>query len=72
MRGMELNREKTYEELKKENEELRELLTEVCNAYEILNKALDAHSDLLNNEKENATIENASDVKKLLNKYSRL
>ncbi|MDD6203937.1 MAG: hypothetical protein PUC05_02940 [Firmicutes bacterium] len=67
-----MDREKSYEELKKENEELRELLLKVCKAYDMLQEALSSRSDLLERDGENATVQSASDVKKLLNKYSRL
>lgn len=67
-----MSREKTYEELKKENEELREILAKVCRAYDIMDEALSSGSDLLNRDAENATVESVSDVKKLLDKYSRL
>lgn len=63
---------KSYEELKKENEELRALLLKVYKAYDILNEALSTCSDLLKRDGENATVESVSDVKKLLDKYSRL
>ena len=72
MRGIALSTEKSYEELKKENEELRALLLKVYKAYDILNEALSTGSDLLKRDGENATVESASDVKKLLDKYSRL
>ena len=63
---------KSYEELKKENEELRALLLKVYKAYDILNEALSTDSDFLKRDGENATVESVSDVKKLLDKYSRL
>ena len=72
MRGIALSTEKSYEELKKENEELRALLLKVYKAYDILNEAFSTGSDLLKRDGENATVESASDVKKLLDKYSRL
>lgn len=72
MRGIALSTEKSYEELKKENEELRALLLKVYKAYDILNEALSTGSDFLKRDGENATVESASDVKKLLDKYSRL
>lgn len=72
MRGIALSTEKSYEELKKENEELRTLLLKVYKAYDILNEALSTGSDFLKRDGENATVESASDVKKLLDKYSRL
>lgn len=67
-----MSTEKSYEELKKENEELRTLLLKVYKAYDILNEALSTGSDFLKRDGENATVESASDVKKLLDKYSRL
>lgn len=67
-----MSREKTYEELKKENEELREILIKVCRAYDIMSEALSSGHDLLERDEDNATVESASEVKKLLNKYSRL
>lgn len=67
-----MSTDKSYEELKKENEELRALLLKVYKAYDILNEALSTGSDLLKRDGENATVESASDVKKLLDKYSRL
>lgn len=67
-----MSREKSYEELKKENTELRELLLKVCKASDILNEALSTGSDLLRRDSENATVKSVSDVKKLLDKYSRL
>ena len=72
MRGIALSTEKSYEELKKENEELRTLLLKVYKAYDILNEALSTGSDFLKRDGENATVESVSDVKKLLDKYSRL
>lgn len=72
MRGIALSTDKSYEELKKENEELRALLLKVYKAYDILNEALSTGSDFLKRDGENATVESASDVKKLLDKYSRL
>ena len=67
-----MSTDKSYEELKKENEELRTLLLKVYKAYDILNEALSTGSDFLKRDGENATVESASDVKKLLDKYSRL
>ena len=67
-----MSTDKSYEELKKENEELRALLLKVYKAYDILNEALSTGSDFLKRDGENATVESASDVKKLLDKYSRL
>lgn len=67
-----MNKEKSYEELKRENAELRELLLNVCKASEFLDEALAANPDLLKRDADNATVENVSAFKKLLDKYSRL
>ena len=67
-----MEREKTFEELKAENEELRKVLSQVCKAYEILKNAMEACPADINESGNGATVESAADVKKLLEKYSRL
>ncbi|MDD6095781.1 MAG: hypothetical protein PUC29_08575 [Clostridia bacterium] len=67
-----MNGEKTLEELKKENEELRELLSQVCRAYEILDNVVKSCPGNLSKNGADATVDSKSDVKELLKKYSRI
>lgn len=61
----------TIEELKKENEDLKQILSKVLKAYDLVNKELDQYKSKLGNEP-SSTISSSDDVKKLLDKYSRL
>lgn len=67
-----MDRDKRIEELQKENAQLRELLSEVLKAYDILDRAVKACP--LSEKEKNAdkTVESKADVKRLLKKYSRL
>ena len=66
-----MSREKTLEELEKENKELRAALAQVMQAYEALGDALRACPEISENSSD-ATAQSTRDVKKLLEKYSRL
>lgn len=63
-----MNKEKTLEELKIENNELKNLLSEVIKKYDLLGDALREYRE---NQSE-ATVSSVDDIKKLLKKYSRL
>jgi hypothetical protein len=63
-----LNKEKTLEELKIENNELKNLLSEVIKKYDLLGDELRKYRE---NQSE-ATVSSVDDIKKLLKKYSRL
>ena len=68
-----MSSEKTMEMLEKENAELRLLLSQVCKACAILEEAIEACPVRPDSENENeATVDSKTDVKKLLQKYSRL
>ena len=58
-----MNGEKTLEELKKENEELRMLLSQVCKAYEILDNVIKSCPAPLTKEGADVTVDSKSDVK---------
>lgn len=66
-----MNMEKTPEELKKENAELRAALAQARKAYELLGDALKNISELIGDENA-AKADSVSDIKGLLKKYSRL
>lgn len=63
-----MNKEKTLEELKIENNELKNLLSEVIKKYDLLGDELREYRE---NQNE-ATVSSVDDIKKLLKKYSRL
>ena len=63
-----MNKEKTLEELKIENNELMNLLSEVIKKYDLLGDELREYRE---NQNE-ATVSSVDDIKKLLKKYSRL
>lgn len=63
-----MNKEKTLEELKIENTELKNLLSEVIKKYDLLGDELREYRE---NQNE-ATVSSVDDIKKLLKKYSRL
>lgn len=63
--------EKTREELQRENEELRTLLTQVLKAYTILEDAIRACPAAAESSAD-ATVGSATEVKRLLEKYSKL
>lgn len=63
-----MNKEKTLEELKIENTELKNLLSEVIKKYDLLGDELREYRE---NQNE-ATVSSVYDIKKLLKKYSRL
>lgn len=63
-----MNKEKTFEELKIENTELKNLLSEVIKKYDLLGDELREYRE---NQNE-ATVSSVDDIKKLLKKYSRL
>ena len=63
-----MNKEKTLEELKIENNELKNLLSEVIKKYDLLGDELREYRA---NQNE-ATVSSVDDIKKLLKKYSRL
>ncbi|MGI6279672.1 MAG: hypothetical protein ACOYJS_03825 [Acutalibacteraceae bacterium] len=63
-----MNKEKTLEELKIENNELKNLLSEVIKKYDLLGDELRKYRE---NQSE-ATVSSVDDIKKLLKKYSRL
>lgn len=63
-----MNKEKTLEELKIENNELKNLLSEVIKKYDLLGDELREYRE---NQSE-ATVSSVDDIKKLLKKYSRL
>lgn len=67
-----MENDKRIEELQNENARLRELLSEVLKAYDILDRAVKACP--VSGKEKNAikTLESRADVKKLLKKYSRL
>ena len=62
---------KTQEELQRENEELRALLTQVLKAYAILDEAIRACPAAVQSDAD-ATVGSATEVKRLLEKYSKL
>lgn len=64
--------EKSIKQLEKENEELRDILTKVVQAYDILNDELKDYKEKNGVDPKNAKVSNPTDVKKLLEKYSRL
>lgn len=66
-----MSMEKTPEELKKENAELRAALAQARKAYELLGDALKNISELIGDENA-AKADSVSDIKGLLKKYSRL
>ena len=59
----------TYEELERENGELKDILAEVIKAYDILDKVLKQYKEK-NAGSMNSTVTSVNDVKKLLDKYS--
>ena len=59
----------TYEELERENGELKDILAKVIKAYDILDKVLKQYKEK-NAESMNSTVTSVNDVKKLLDKYS--
>ena len=61
-----MDREKTPEELKRENEQLRARLRQVYAAYRALGEALDACPIPLEEQPSAATVDSTPDVKKLL------
>ena len=63
-----MNKEKTLEELKIENNELKNLLSEVIKKYDLLGDELREYRENQNG----ATVSSVDDIKKLLKKYSRL
>lgn len=67
-----MDREKTLEELKQENEQLRALLRQVYAAHQALGEVLDACPIPLEEQPNHATVDSTSEVKRLLEKYSRL
>ena len=67
-----MKNELTYEELKKENEEIKSLLSKVLKAYDLMSKELEQYKVNLSNDNSNSTVSSIGDVKKLLDKYSRL
>lgn len=62
---------KTREELQRENEELRAFLTQVLKAYAILDEAIRACPAAIQSDTD-ATVGSAAEVKRLLEKYSKL
>lgn len=66
-----MKKELTVAELEKENEEIKALLSKVVKAYDLIDKELEQYKKKMGNE-ENSTISSIDDVKKLLDKYSRL
>ena len=65
-----MSSKKTLEELERENKELRAALERVMRAYEALGEAIKACPDISGNSA--ATAQSPPEVKKLLEKYSRL
>ena len=65
-----MSREKTLEELERENKELRAALERVTRAYEALGEAIKACPDISGSSAAASAI--PPEVKKLLEKYSRL
>ena len=65
-----MSREKTLEELERENKELRAALERVTRAYEALGEAIKACPDISGSSA--ATAQSPPEVKKLLEKDSRL
>ncbi len=59
----------TYEELERENGELKDILAKVIKAYDILDKVLKQYKEK-NAGSMNSTVTSVNDVKKLLDKYS--
>ncbi len=59
----------TYEELERENGELKDILAKVIKAYDILDKVMKQYKEK-NAESMNSTVTSVNDVKKLLDKYS--
>ena len=67
-----MEREKTIEELKAENAELKATLSKVLQAYDILDSELKEYRKKHDRENSDATISSSDDVKKILEKYSRI
>lgn len=59
----------TYEELERENGELKDILAKVIKAYDILDKVMKQYKEK-NAGSMNSTVTSVNDVKKLLDKYS--
>ena len=66
-----MSSKKTLEVLERENKELRAALERVMRAYEALGEAIKACPDISGNSAA-ATAQSSPEVKKLLEKYSRL
>lgn len=67
-----MSTEKSLEQLKRENEELKQLLEKVLKAYDILQDTLKEYIPISKSGETEATVGSVADVKKLLEKYSRL
>lgn len=67
-----MSSKKTLEELERENKELKAALERVMRAYEALGEAIKACPDISGNSSAAATAQSSPEVKKLLEKYSRL
>ncbi len=61
----------SIEELKKENQELKNLLAKILKAYDLVSDELEEYKIKIMTQ-QNATVSSTDDVKKLLEKYSRL
>lgn len=59
-------------ELKKENAELKMLLSKVENAYELLDEIMRDYRRLAGEDGTKPTVSDEADVKKILEKYSRI
>lgn len=68
-----MNNEKSYEELRAENEKLKKLLSK--NLPEInaaVNELMEEYNTIIGKEDSSSTVSDSDDVKSLLKKYSQL
>lgn len=68
-----MNNEKSYEELKAENEKLKKLLSKkIPEINKAVNELIEEYYKIIGKEDLSSTVSDSDDVKMLLKKYSRL
>ena len=68
-----MDKEKSYEELRAENEKLKKLLSKkIPEINEAFDELMEEYNRIVGKEDMSSTVRDSDDVKELLKKYSRL
>lgn len=68
-----MDKEKSYEELRAENEKLKKLLSKkIPEINEAFDELMEEYNRIVGKEDMSSTVSDSDDVKELLKKYSRL